>query len=724
MPNRSSLYSLAAALLATGVACSADGTGSVASSEQGTDTPDAGPEVPASGSPGWVGRSRGTVPSGVEGSPSNEADAGAPDPQQPFIGTNDVIRGVKIVQVNWNGKAFGEPQIAEEMPDFYGDLVGSGYMASLNEYAGAGQDVAFWGSYNVTADVPPAVKDSDVQAMLSATFDSGGLLTPKASQYSYLSGAGTFRSNVVYAVHLPATVTSATDNAGNQACAASKGWCGYHHRASYQSTAYTYFVIPDYAPGGGVCGGQCNFTTAGWINDTTKVASHEVIETVTDPWGTGFAGLSNHGEIGDDPCNTLSLGTGQGYTTMPSRNGPAWLVQAPWSAQQNRCVTDASWSWDNEAYRSPGLAVVRGPWHMDMATIGGPSSTFGSGSVVEDQWDAANGGSDWGAKYRLPGVSDGTPASAVTMIARAPTQMDAFWVSAKDSLIHWDSWAAVPAQPNGSWSGAAPVGVAGKYTAPVGGQVAAVGRYPGHMDVFVAGTNGALVASWWDASTNRWATPWNLAPAATLANGAPVTVVASSPSHMDVLGVSASGQLMDIWYDDSTGWSPKGMQAIAGGLQKGAYVAAVASSPTHIDVFTTNPSGQVVDVWLDGSVNGGHWNNPVALAGLTTNPGAPLAAAGQGTTHLDVIAITPESGLMDAWYEWRLGGWQPAYNIVPPQLVRGGAGFFPGDRLQLVSQHRGRLDAFVATSGGVVLSTFWDAVTSPTWSTPSVVVRP
>ena len=102
--------------------------------------------------------------------------------------------------------------------------------------------------------------------------------------------------------------------------------------------------------------------------------------------------------------------------------------------------------------------------------------------------------------------------------------MNALWVGL-DGLIHWNTWNGI------AWKSPRFAGTG--YQAKLGGQVAAVGRYPDHLDAFVVDTGGALVATWWDASKNSWALPWNLAPARTLASGAPVTVVAESPSRME-----------------------------------------------------------------------------------------------------------------------------------------------------------------------------------------------
>src|SRR5581483_2910287 len=110
-------------------------------------------------------------------------------------------------------------------------------------------------------------------------------------------------------------------------------FCAYHNNLVRGGQSVKYGVMPDVSPGSKCargCGGSSNF-----FNNQTSVASHELIEAVTDP-DVGQADKDpkklgwydqKYGEIGDI-CNAE-----QG--TLP---GTKYTVQKEYSNQAHGCI--------------------------------------------------------------------------------------------------------------------------------------------------------------------------------------------------------------------------------------------------------------------------------------------------------------------------------------------------------------------------------------------------
>ena len=121
---------------------------------------------------------------------------------------------------------------------------------------------------------------------------------------------------------------------GSSSSCVSGGFCAYHGTVVGTSSTWMYGVHPDNSAGSGCdvgCGGSTPF------NNMSSVASHEMIETVTDPdvgiattYASPLAWYNRtYGEIGDI-CNAQ-----QG--TMVGTDGVTYTVQKEWSNSQQVC---------------------------------------------------------------------------------------------------------------------------------------------------------------------------------------------------------------------------------------------------------------------------------------------------------------------------------------------------------------------------------------------------
>ena len=106
------------------------------------------------------------------------------------------------------------------------------------------------------------------------------------------------------------------------------------------STKYLYYgIIPDVTSGG--CAGGCGFSFNA-LDNFSSVASHELVEAITDPavgvveGDTPVAPLGwydpqgNNGEI-SDICNAQQA-------TVVGANGKKVVVQKHWSNADNACI--------------------------------------------------------------------------------------------------------------------------------------------------------------------------------------------------------------------------------------------------------------------------------------------------------------------------------------------------------------------------------------------------
>jgi hypothetical protein len=213
---------------------------------------------------------------------------------------------------------------APSMSSFYGQVSKSNYVTWLTEYNTPSQTIGT-GTFNAKIQITPSatrnrstISDGNIQAELSAQIGSGTLPAPGP--------------NVIYMVNFPKG--KRITQGGTSSCVGG-GFCAYHGTFKRNGVEVFYGVLPDMSPGSGCdsgCGGSSQF------NNQTSVASHELIETVTDA-EVGLATVlgkplawydPNNGEIGDI-CNGI-----QG--TIAGSDGHTYTVQKEWSNQQNACI--------------------------------------------------------------------------------------------------------------------------------------------------------------------------------------------------------------------------------------------------------------------------------------------------------------------------------------------------------------------------------------------------
>jgi hypothetical protein len=255
---------------------------------------------------------RGFLPMHQGSTGARSADPSASSAQLKYYG-GPVISNVVIHAVYWDRSV----AFQSHLNDFYSTIPNSPYMDWLTEYNTPTQQIGR-GSFAGATVIRPShtgthLQDSDIQAELAAQMDAGNL--PQSDG-----------KNDLYMIHFPPSVSISAD--GSTSCVE---FCAYHNTFKKGDALVFYGVMPDLVDTG--CASGCGGSAA--QDNTTSVASHEMVEAITDP-AVGLApdgppvspmGWYNdpQGEIGDI-CNA-EQGRTSGFT-----------VQLQWSNRQRKCT--------------------------------------------------------------------------------------------------------------------------------------------------------------------------------------------------------------------------------------------------------------------------------------------------------------------------------------------------------------------------------------------------
>ena len=240
-----------------------------------------------------------------------------------------VVQKTKIYKVLYGGtgsyQSFVTAATTPSVASMFADVSGSAYFAWLTEYNTTSpvQTIGL-GSYGGSFTITPAtsrngstITDTQIQAEISAQISAGFLPAPD--------------NNSIYMTFFPKG--KKISQGGSASCVAG-GFCAYHGTFTRNGQYVFYGVLPDMSAGSGCdagCGGGTPFA------NQTSVASHELIEVVTDPavglatvYGPPLAWYDpRNGEIGDI-CNA------QQGTILA--NGTTYTVQKEWSNQAKACI--------------------------------------------------------------------------------------------------------------------------------------------------------------------------------------------------------------------------------------------------------------------------------------------------------------------------------------------------------------------------------------------------
>jgi hypothetical protein len=239
-------------------------------------------------------------------------------PQLEYYGGR-VLSHVEIDLVVWGRWTYGSTVPltgARSVTSFFGGIAKSKYLDWLREYDTPTQTIGR-GVFDAGFTIHPSatndgavITDTQIKAELAAQIHAGRLPRPNANRLYVLF----FRSGQVIA----------TPHGDSQ-----HGFCAYHGTMPYPSHSVAYAVVPYELDNRG-----CRVASR-YFDRVTTIASHELIEAITDP-GVGIKRVAwydrANGEIGDICAHTSVPGSVLGG------DGVRYLVQREWSNQAGACV--------------------------------------------------------------------------------------------------------------------------------------------------------------------------------------------------------------------------------------------------------------------------------------------------------------------------------------------------------------------------------------------------
>ncbi|HXU69936.1 MAG TPA: hypothetical protein VN947_11440 [Polyangia bacterium] len=227
-------------------------------------------------------------------------------------GNGALIPNVSVVALYWGTTNNGQYAYKDKLHQYYDAVTNSAYFDWLVEYDVTNYTVGRGSFAAEYADPsPPAGTTVDetktLQPWISGLIDSGKVPPPDG--------------NTLYFIHLPGTV-QISSGAGGTTCSDN---CAYHFFYSHNGKEVRYAVIPDQNSGACSTNQACPIQLAA-LDRLTIVASHELVEAVTDPNGAGWIDNNQQcGEIGDICVG--QPGTAAGFT-----------VQLEWSNKEGKCI--------------------------------------------------------------------------------------------------------------------------------------------------------------------------------------------------------------------------------------------------------------------------------------------------------------------------------------------------------------------------------------------------
>ncbi len=408
------------------------------------------------------------------------------------------------------------------------------------------------------------------------------------------------------------------------------------------------------------------------LDTITRVFSHELAETCTDPEGKTWRTKKTGQEI-SDLCNSRRAYLRGVY------------VEGYWSNKYNACVIPRESS-------APITAIARNSNKMNLFVIGYNGAVYTSSRENGGEWSGFN--NNW--KY-IGGIFPvGAPVAAIT---HTSSNIRLFVVG-YGGVVYTSSWSS-----GADWSGIndnwKPIG--GFF--PVGAPVTAVAKSVNDYDLFVIGYDGVVytssksIDSEWSGINNNWKPIGGYFPV-----GATVSAVARTPNDMDLFIVDANGIVATSTWSRGSDWSGIGnkWRQIGGFFPPGAPVTAVARTPNNMDLFVIDATGVVATSrWSSGSDWSGIGDNWSQIGGYFQS-GIPVTAVARTGDNMDLF-IVDATGIV-ATSRWSSSSDWSGIGNNWSQI----GGFFPaGAPIAAVARSPNDMDLFVVDATGVVATSWW-----------------
>jgi hypothetical protein len=397
-----------------------------------------------------------------------------------------------------------------------------------------------------------------------------------------------------------------------------------------------------------------------------------------------------------------------------------------------RITIDRDWSTGPASSAKSGdMAVLRAPGTIDVFA----SDPAQQKQLVHHWGNGASFGSELEAPAQTLEANGVSLSTSPVAVSRTTSNLDMFYADAAGGL-----YTVYQSAPSYTWY--TQTLVAPGYSIPYGrfghvwvpsivpanAYVGATARSPQNLDVFVAGTDGNVYTTYWNAQMGKdaaakWGAPFTVttgpclsttrACAGSAVPGSPIAAVARNPYQIDIFYVGVDGGIWTSWWTAGQPWTTMEIQGPSSQVQyspsaiatPGAAITATARDAQRLDVFLVGLDG---GLWTSAWHGGGGWGTfeipGTAHLGVS---GGPISAVARQEAALDVVFVGANGGLeWSAWtahQPWITSTVAVAGGLSSSMLGRGG--------LSIVAPTSFQLQAFYLNG--------WHQLDTVTWSDPT-----
>jgi hypothetical protein len=526
---------------------------------------------------------------GGGGSGSSPTDAKLTYGDGPLLGT------VKVVPIYWGdywtppvppAAASAGYQLALSLNGFFDFILTSQLMDMLQEYSTKKtlisygqriQSVFIAGQPGtLTTSGTREIADADIQAALKGWIAATTVPVNDA--------------NTLYFVYLPSGLIC-TDPTGAQSCIK---MCGYH----WQIDKKIFYAVVPYV----TCSG-CQFGGSAVLDYLTKVSSHELAESITDPNPWSGWNDSANGEIGDI-CNSVT-----------SRLGGYW-VQSLWSNSQSAC----------SLHLQPTVQSIAVAANADDRLEVFALSTFNS---VNHIWQIVPNG-DWSLWASL----GGTELRQIAFERNQDGRLELFALGGNRAVYHL--WQSVQ---NGAWTDWSPL--AGDDL-----QQIVVGKNAdGRLELFALGGDHSVYHVWQLVPNGDWG-DWSPLGGTDLKE---ITVATNADGHMELFALGGDRSVYHIWQLVPNGnwgdWSPLGGTDLK-------EITVANNADGRLELFALGGDRSVYHIWQ--IVPNGDWGNWSPLGGTVLKA---ITVASNADGRLELFAVGGDQITYHIWQAEPNGDW-------------------------------------------------------------------
>ena len=238
-----------------------------------------------------------------------------------------------------------------------------------------------------------------------------------------------------------------------------------------------------------------------------------------------------------------------------------------------------------------------------------------------------------------------------------------------------------------------------RFPARPGTTVTALQPFPGHVDLFVTATDGAVGSTFFEPD-GGWRNWFLIHSEVRMQPGATVTALQPFEGHIDLFVTGTDGAVWSTFFEPDGGWRNWFLIHSEVRMQPGATVTALQPFEGHIDLFVTGTDGAVWSTFFEPD---GGWRNWFPIhSEIRMQPGATVTVVQPFEGHIDLFVTGTDGAVWSTFFEsdggWR--NWFPIHSEIRMQ---------PGATVTVVQPFEGHIDLFVTGTDGAVWSTFFES---------------